>query len=81
MAAWREFYTPTRWRETLRLGVDDEILRERLRIGDAHGSSPWLRKEFLDEIERNTRRALRPRQVGRPRKAPQRRQLRLEIGI
>jgi putative transposase len=30
-AAWRQFYTASRWQETLRLGVDDEILRERLR--------------------------------------------------
>ena len=80
MAAWSEFYTAARWRETLRLGVDDGILRERLRSATRTGR-PLGSEYFLDEIERNTRRALRPRQVGRPRKAPQRPQLSLEIGI
>jgi putative transposase len=80
MAAWREFYTAARWRETLRLGVDDEILRERLRSATRTGR-PLGSEEFLEEIECNTSRALRPRQVGRPRKAPQRPQLGLEIGI
>jgi putative transposase len=80
MAAWREFYTAARWRETLRLGVDDENLRERLRSATRTGR-PLGSEEFLEEIERNTRRALRPRQVGRPRKASQPPQLSLEIGI
>jgi len=80
MAAWRPCYTAARWRETLRLGVDDEILRERLRSRRAR-VTPLGSEEFLEEIERNTRRALRPRQVGRPRKAPQQPPLSLEIGI
>jgi putative transposase len=80
IAPWRDCYTAARWRETLRLGVDEEILRERLRSATRTGR-PFGSKEFLEEIERNTSRALRPRQVGRPRKAPQEPQLGLEIGI
>jgi putative transposase len=80
MAPWRQSYTAARWTETLRVGVDDEILRERLRSATRTGR-PLGSPEFLEEIERNTRRALQPRQVGRPRKSRQEPQLRLEIGI
>jgi putative transposase len=80
MAPWRDCYSADRWRETLRLGVDEEGLRERLRSATRTGR-PLGSDEFLDEIERSTSRALRPRPVGRPRKAPQGPQLRLEIGV
>jgi len=80
IAVWRQCYSAALWRETLRLGVDDEILRERLRPATRTGR-PLGSEEFLEELERNTRRALRPRQVGRPQKAPQHPPLSLEIGI
>ncbi|HEX4595545.1 MAG TPA: transposase [Bryobacteraceae bacterium] len=67
MAPWRGSYNAARWREALYLGIDDEILRERLRSATRTGR-PFGSEEFLDEIERNTSRTLRPRQVGRPRK-------------
>ena len=31
MADWREHYTAARWSEALRLGIDEEALRERIR--------------------------------------------------
>jgi hypothetical protein len=77
---WRDCYTAARWREALRLGVDDEILRERLRSATRTGR-PFGSEEFLEEIERNTSRSLHARKVGRPRKAQQQPQLALEIGI
>jgi putative transposase len=80
MAPWRQFYTSARWRETLRVGVDEEILGERLRTATRTGR-PFGSDEFLEEIERNTNRALRPRQVGRPRKAESEPQLSLKIGV
>jgi putative transposase len=80
MAPWRDNYSAARWRETLRLGVDEEALQERLRSATRTGR-PFGSEEFLEEIQRSTSRALRPRQVGRPRKAPQQPQLSLEIGI
>jgi putative transposase len=80
MAPWRDNYTTARWQETLRLGVDEEVLRERLRSA-THTGRPFGSEDFLEEIERNTNRALRPRQVGRPRKAPPEPQLSLEIGV
>jgi putative transposase len=80
MGRWRDNYTAARWRETLRLGVDEEALQERLQSATRTGR-PFGSEDFLEEIERNTNRALRPRQVGRPRKAPPQPQLSLEIGI
>jgi putative transposase len=80
MGPWRDNYSAARWRETLRLGADEEALQERLRSATRTGR-PFGSEDFLEEIERNTNRALRPRQVGRPRKAPPQPQLSLEIGI
>ena len=80
MEPWRGCYSAIRWRETLRMGVDDEILRERLRSATRTGR-PFGSDEFLEQIERNTQRSLRPRQVGRPRNARQEPRLTLGIGI
>jgi putative transposase len=80
MGPWRDNYSAARWRETLRLGADEEALQERLRSATRTGR-PFGSEDFLEEIEHNTSRALRPRQVGRPRKAPPQPQLSLEIGI
>jgi putative transposase len=80
MEPWRDCYSAVRWRETLHMGVDDEILRERLRSATRTGR-PFGSDEFVEEIERNTSRALRPRQVGLPRKARQHPELTLGIGI
>jgi putative transposase len=80
MAPWRDDYTAARWRETLRLGVDEEALQERLRSATRTGR-PFGSEEFLEEIQRRTSRALRPRQAGRPRQTPPQPQLSLEIGI
>jgi putative transposase len=43
MAPWRNNYTAARWRETLRLGADEEALQRAPAIGDAHRSSVWPR--------------------------------------
>ncbi len=80
MTAWRENYDAATWRETLHLGVDEQAMQERLRFATRTGR-PFGSEEFLDEIERYTSRVLRPGQPGRPAKARQPEQSRLEIGV
>ena len=68
MAAWRDCYTGTRWREALRHGVDEEALQDRLRVATRTGR-PLGSQEFIDQLERNTCRVLRPGRSGRRGKA------------
>ena len=81
MRPWLDWYSPARWREALRLGLDEEILQERLRSATRTGR-PFGTEEFLEEVERHVSRILRPRAVGRPRKEDTgERPSSLEIGI
>jgi putative transposase len=63
-----EDYTKERCRETLRSGVDDEALGERIRLATMTGR-PFGSAEFTEELEVATHRRLRPRPAGRPKKA------------
>jgi hypothetical protein len=56
-----------RWRETLRSGVDDEALGERIRLATMTGR-PFGSAEFTEELELALHRRLRPQPAGRPRK-------------
>jgi putative transposase len=60
-------YTKARWRETLRSGVDDEALGERIRSATMTGR-PYGSAEFTEELELATHRRLRPRPAGRPKR-------------
>jgi len=62
-----EEYTQERWRETLRVGVEDEALRERIRLATMTGR-PFGSAEFTEELELAAQRRLRPRPAGRPKK-------------
>jgi putative transposase len=80
---WREFYTPQRWRETLRIGVEEELLEERIRLATITGR-PFGSAEFTNELEWFAGRELTPRRSGRPKKnepaSIAKSQLRLKIG-
>ncbi|HEV2688208.1 MAG TPA: transposase [Bryobacteraceae bacterium] len=82
-AHWREFYSQQRWRETLRIDVEEEALQERIRLATMTGR-PFGSAEFANELEANAKRKLLPRRVGRPKKlqamVTAEEQLRLEIG-
>jgi putative transposase len=68
MQAWRENYTPIRWREALRFGIEEEAFRARIRSATATGR-PLGSEEFRENLERAAGRPLGPRKPGRPRKA------------
>jgi putative transposase len=68
IAHWREFYTPERWRETLRIGVEEEILGERIRLATMTGR-PFGSAGFTEQLEWSAQRQLRPGRPGRPSKS------------
>ena len=84
MHYWRECYTGRRWREALRSGLDDEAIQERLRQATRTGR-PFGSVEFLEHVESATRRELRARRAGRPKKAQPAREYdagrQMEIGV
>ncbi len=67
-ALWLEDYTKERWRETLRVGIDDEALGERIRLATMTGR-PFGSEEFAEGLEMVAHRRLRPRSAGRPKKS------------
>jgi putative transposase len=81
MTAWTEFYSSRRWRELLRLGVEEEALQERIREATRSGL-PFGSSEFFAEVERASDRQLRPGRAGRPKRIdPRPEASQLEIGI
>jgi len=72
---WRQDYTSTRWREALRVGINEEALAERIRAATRSGR-PFGSEQFVKTIEQSANRQLKPRQVGRPHKEHA-----LEIGV
>src|SRR5258708_3865433 len=60
MGPWRSSYDTERWRETLRLGVEEEALQERLRLATTTGR-PFGSDQFIEQLELNSNRRLRPR--------------------
>ncbi|MGD0299755.1 MAG: transposase [Bryobacteraceae bacterium] len=62
-----EEYTQERWRETLRAGMGEEALQERIRLATMTGR-PFGSAEFTEELEAAAQRRLRPRPAGRPKK-------------
>jgi putative transposase len=81
MTTWTEFYSARRWRELLRIGVEEEALQARIRDATRSGR-PFGSTEFLAEIERASDRQLKSRRVGRPKKIdPREEASQLEIGI
>ena len=64
---WRRYYTGERWREVLRIGLQDQALEERIRDATRRGY-PLGNEAFLERIGRALGRDLRPRPPGRPSK-------------
>ena len=67
LAAWKREYTEERWRDVLKTGVEEVALGERLAEATVRGR-PLGDDRFVQELERQTRRRLRPLPVGRPKK-------------
>jgi putative transposase len=67
LSTWRMAYTAERWRDTLRLGVEEELLQERIRHATRTGR-PFGSDHFIQSLELTTNRPLRLKQVGRKRK-------------
>jgi putative transposase len=63
---WREDYTSTRWRDALRVGINEEALGERIRLATRTGR-PFGSPQFVEGIEQSSKRQLQARPVGRPR--------------
>jgi putative transposase len=64
LAQWQAFYTAERWRDTLRLGVEEELLQERIRHATLTGR-PFGSEEFVAKLESTSKRRLRPNPAGR----------------
>jgi hypothetical protein len=50
MSSWSASYTADRWRDTLQLGIEEEALRERLRLATLTGR-PFGSDQFIDDLE------------------------------
>jgi putative transposase len=67
LAVWRQRYDAAHWREVLRSGADEEALLARLRDATLRGRAMGS-EEFVDRLEKQMGRKLRPNPPGRPRK-------------
>ena len=81
LTAWLTRYDPSKWREVLRNGVDEAAFPDRLREASRRGRALGS-VSFVEQLERETGRRLRPNPPGRPKKdgsaaAP----ISLEIGV
>jgi hypothetical protein len=63
MGPWRSSYDTERWRDTLRLGAEEEALRERLRLATMTGR-PFGSDQFIEQLELDQNRRLKPRRKG-----------------
>jgi len=64
---WRRQFDGARWREALRIGVQEEAMAERIREATRRGC-PLGSEAFVERIGRTLGRDLLPRPPGRPRK-------------
>lgn len=71
LTLWSQFYTPERWREVLRFGIDEEAWLERLRQATLRGL-PFGSDAFVERLGRQFARDLRMRPRGRPSKGADR---------
>jgi putative transposase len=62
---WQRSFTGERWREALRVGVEEEALEERIREATRRGC-PLGSEAFVERVGRALGRDLRPRAPGRP---------------
>jgi len=64
----RAAYTAERWRDSLQIGIEEESMQERLRLAALTGR-PFGSGQFIEELKAASNRELRPKAVGRKRKA------------
>jgi putative transposase len=64
LTPWPEGYSAERWRHTLRLGVEEEALQERLRLATLTGR-PFGSDQFIQDLELTSNRRLRLQRPGR----------------
>jgi putative transposase len=65
LGLWKSYWDPAQWRAQLRL--DDPAQDAELRVATSRGR-PWGADEFIDYLERTTKRPLRAKPAGRPRR-------------
>jgi putative transposase len=81
LTAWLARYNSSKWREVLRNGVDEAVFRDRLREASRRGRALGS-VSFVEQLERQTGRRLRPKPPGRPKKdGSAAAQMSLEIGV
>ena len=66
LSAWRREYDPRRWRRVLETSVGEEAFRQRIQEASLRGR-PLGAEDFVQELESQAGRSLRPHPVGRPR--------------
>jgi hypothetical protein len=66
MSTWRAAYTAERWRDILRIGIEEESMQERLRLATLTGR-PFGSGQFIKELELASNRELRLKPAGRKR--------------
>jgi putative transposase len=67
LAAWQVEYDAQRWREALADGIDEEAFQQRIREASKRGR-PLGSDEFVERLEMEAGRRLRPNPRGRPKK-------------
>ena len=67
LSQWRKRYDGERWREALRLGVEEEAWKERIREATRRGL-PLGSDHFVERMSKSAGRDLKARLPGRPRK-------------
>jgi putative transposase len=64
LSPWQAFYSADRWRDTLRLGFEEELLQERIRHATLTGR-PFGSEQFIQNLEIMSNRRLKVQKVGR----------------
>jgi putative transposase len=80
LSDWQDRYDPNQWREVLRLGLDEISFQQRLRDASMRGRALGS-EEFVEQLEQQAGRRLRPNLPGRPRKKVAAEQMILENGV
>ena len=64
LSEWSQRWSPDRWNETLELGIEGAAWAERLREATRTGR-PFGEDGFLEQVEANLKRAVKPQKRGR----------------
>jgi putative transposase len=78
LGVWQTLYDPRQWRLVLREGVDEADFQERIREASKRGR-PLGSDGFVEKLEQEAGRRLRPNPPGRPRKNPGEQKLEMSV--